>query len=64
MQERSQNMLPIHALLRKLVEECFPKMRINEKEKGIQQDIQYRKAKGIPRKILRAGPSMTVVNTE
>lgn len=54
----------MHSLLRKLVEECFPKMRINEKEKGIQQGIQYRKAKGIPRKILRSDPSMTVVNTE
>ena len=55
----------MHPLLRKLVEGCFTKMRINKKEKGIQQGIQYkREARGVPRKTLQGDPRTIAVNIE
>lgn len=55
----------MHPLLKKLVERCFTKMRINEKEKGIQQGIQYkREARGVPRKKLQGDPRTIAVNVE
>lgn len=40
-------------------------MRINEKEKGIQQGIQYkREARGVPRKKLQGDPRTIAVNVE